>query len=164
MKRSHGLPLSIKLGHWHKRWLYTAGGALTASGIGWLIAHFFFSGSGGFDDAPNVSESWWLRLHGAAAMGFLIAFGSLLPGHIARAWQLRRNYRSGFAMLAGIAILVATAYALYYFGDEQTRPWISMVHWVLGLIIALGMPFHIYLGRQRKVTKYQRKHLEAMPK
>jgi len=46
-------------------------------------------------------------------------------------------------------LLIATGYGLYYAGDEQTRPWISCVHWVLGLAAASMAPLHVYLGRCR---------------
>lgn len=104
---------------------------------------------GGIRRCAAPVEPWWLRVHGAAAMAFLVALGSLLPGHVSRAWQMRRNHRSGLFMLGLVLLLIATGYGLYYAGDEQTRPWISCVHWVLGLAAAGMAPLHVYLGRRR---------------
>ncbi len=130
MTSSHIPRLPVKLNRRHKRWLYGVASVLAASGIGWLIAHYLLPGSGEFGDSTSASEPWWLRLHGAAAMGFLIALGSLLPGHISRAWQLRRNHRSGLTILGLVALLIVTGYGLYYAGDEQSRPW-----WVFRSIV-----------------------------
>ncbi|AST31273.2 hypothetical protein AB6Q13_05265 [Ralstonia solanacearum] len=143
------LRLPVRLSQRHKRWLYATAAVLCISGLGWLVAHDLLGGQGAFGDAPHPSEPWWLRLHGAAAMAFLVALGSLLPGHVSRAWQMRRNHRSGLFMLGLVLLLIATGYGLYYAGDEQTRPWISCVHWVLGLAAAGMAPLHVYLGRRR---------------
>ncbi|MDO3522046.1 hypothetical protein [Ralstonia pseudosolanacearum] len=147
------LRLPVRLSQRHKRWLYATGAVLCCSGLGWLVAHDLLGGQGPFGDAPHPSEPWWLRIHGAAAMGFLVALGSLLPGHVARAWQMRRNHRSGLFMLVLAALLVATGYGLYYAGDEQTRPWISCVHWLLGVAAAGVAPLHVYLGRRSAMAE-----------
>ena len=129
--------LPVRLSLRHKRWLYVTAVVLLASGLGWLVAHDLLGGRGEFGDAPHPSEPWWLRIHGAAAMGFLIGLGSLLPGHISRAWQMRRNHRSGLSILGMVALLIAA------------RPWISCVHWLIGLAAAGMAPLHVVLGRRR---------------
>lgn len=154
MTTQHAPRLPVKLSQRHKRWLYATAGILFASGLGWLIAHYLFAGRGDFGDAPHPSEPWWLRIHGAAAMGFLIALGSLLPGHISRAWHARRNHRSGLFMLTLVAVLILTGYGLYYAGDEETRPWISLLHWLIGVAAAAGLPLHVYLGRRKLTDKH----------
>jgi len=151
VQHTHRLP--VKLTRWHERWLYATGGLLFASGIAWVVMHYLFTGHGDLGDTPHPSEPWWLRIHGAAAMAFLIAFGSLLPGHISRAWQARRNHRSGMFMIALISALIVTGYGLYYAGDEDSRPWISLVHWIIGAVAAAGLPLHVYLGRRKLATK-----------
>lgn len=151
MQHTHRLPVRLSLRH--KRWLYATAGLLFTSGLGWLIMHYLFAGRGDAGDAPHPSEPWWLRMHGAAAIGFLIALGSLLPGHISRAWQARRNHRSGLFMLMLVAALILTGYGLYYEGDEETRPWISLLHWWIGIAAAAGLPLHAVLGRRELTAK-----------
>jgi hypothetical protein len=109
-----------------------------------------FAGSADFGEAHAAFEPWWLRLHGAAAMAGLVVLGTLLPGHIARAWRARTNHRSGLLMLGLAAILVVTGYGLYYVGDEDTRPWISMVHWLFGIAAGAGFVLHVRLGKRRQ--------------
>ena len=65
----------------------------------------------------------------------LVALGSLLLTHLRRAWLLGRNRASGAGLAAVLALLVGTGYALYYFGGEDARPLISLVHWLLGLAV-----------------------------
>jgi choline-glycine betaine transporter len=62
---------------------------------------------------------------------------------------MRRNHRSGLSILGMVALLIATGYGLYYVGDEQARPWISCVHWLIGLAAAGMAPLHVVLGRRR---------------
>jgi hypothetical protein len=144
----------MRLGKQHETWVYAIGGMLCASGLGWLIAHYFFADGGQFGDGNQVSEPWWLRIHGAAAMGFLIVLGSLLPGHIARAWQLKKNLRTGIFMLLCIALLVLTGYALYYASSETLRPWISAGHWIIGIAATVGLPVHVWLGKRRHARRH----------
>jgi hypothetical protein len=115
-----------------------------------LIAHYLLSSASPFDDAHHPSEPWWLRLHGAAAMAFLVVLGTILPGHAKRAWalrrnctqQVRRNIITGILMLSLVATLVLTGYALYYSGSEELRPYISTCHWAAGLAAAAGFYQH----------------------
>jgi len=139
----------MRLNRRHERWLYGISAVVLGSGIGWLVDHYFFAGPSDFGDAHAPFEPWWLRLHGAAAMAALVVLGSLFPGHIARAWRLRLNRRSGLAMLSVVGLLVVTGWALYYLGDEETRGWISVVHWAVGLAAAAGLALHVWLGKRQ---------------
>ncbi len=139
----------MRLSRRHELWLYAIGVLIFVSGLGWLWDHYLFAGSADFWEAHAAFEPWWLRLHGAAAMAGLAALGSLLPGHIARAWRSRTNYRSGLLMLSIAVLLVVTGYGLYYAGNEETRPWISMVHWLVGVVAVAGLLVHVRLGKRR---------------
>ncbi len=146
MKKTQQPPM--RLSQRHERWLHAIGLLVFLSGIGWLADHYLFAGSEDFGDAHAPSEPLWLRLHGAAAMAGLVVFGSLLPGHIARAWRVRGNFRSGLLMLSLVVLLVVTGYGLYYAGDEETRPWISIVHWLAGTLAAAGLVLHVRFGKR----------------
>jgi cation transport ATPase len=141
----------MQLSRQHRRWLYLTGALLWASGVAWLINHYFFKVAGEFADAPQPSEAWWLRLHGAAMIGFLIAFGALLPVHVLHGWRQRRNRRSGVMMLVIVGALALSGYGLYYAGDERLRPWISATHWVIGLAVSAALLLHVILGRRTRL-------------
>ena len=133
----------------HRRWIYLTGALLWASGVAWLISHFLVRSAAEFAGAPQPSEAWWLRLHGAAVIGFLVAFGALLPLHVLHGWRQRRNRRSGVTMLAIVATLALSGYGLYYAGDPRLRSWISATHWIIGLASA-ALLLHVMLGRRTR--------------
>lgn len=138
----------FKLSQRHELWVYSLGMLLLVSGLGWLIAHYFLASAGDFGESHHASEPWWLRLHGAGAMGFLVVFGAVLPVHVVRAWHLKKNRHSGGFMIAVVLILVITAYGLYYAGDDKFRVWLSAVHWITGFLAAAGLTVHVWLGRR----------------
>lgn len=142
------LPQPIRLGHRHKRTLHGVFLALWGSGALWLAFHHFLRVQGEFGDAAHPLEPWWLRLHGLAAFGALLAIGSVLPVHATRAWQLRRNRRSGIGMQAWLLWLAATGYALYYFASETNDAWLPAAHWIAGLLLPVVVLQHVRAGRR----------------
>jgi cation transport ATPase len=137
---------SPKLSARHQLWLYGVFSVLFISGAGWAAAHFFLSQQTEFGEIPHPSEPWWLNVHGAAAMAMLVLLGTLIPLHVRRGWQMKRNRTSGSLLLAFNAILTITGYALYYAGAEQLRNWSSRVHLILGLAIPILLAAHVFLG------------------
>lgn len=141
---------SIRLGPWHQWAVYGSTVVLVASGLVWLVLHYFLAQPGEFGDTFHPGEPWMLRLHGAGAMVGLIVYGSLLPVHIRRAWTIRRNIGLGISLGSLLIALTVSGYLLYYAGDEETRPVISVVHWVVGLAIPGILTWHVISGRRRK--------------
>lgn len=151
----------IKLSRRHQLWIYCISALLVVSGLGWLIAHYFLASAGDFGEAHHFSEPWWLKLHGAVAMLFLIVFGALLPAHAFRAWRLKKNRNSGAVMMAMVVILVLSAYGLYYAGGDVLRDWLAVIHWVTGLVAVAGLTVHIWMGkRARAPHRLQHKHIQ----
>lgn len=128
--------------------LYAVFFVLFVTGAAWLVADQL-------KEAPNTGEAWQLAgsyllmLHGGAAMIALILLGALLPLHMQRAWRARWNRVAGAAMLACNAVLIVTAFGLYYAGSEVLRPWMSAIHIAFGF----GLPavFIVHLVRGRRV-------------
>jgi len=139
-------PSDVRLSLRHERWVWNVSLALLISGALWLVFHYFLTVSVEFGESRHPLEAWWLRLHGAAAMAFLIVLGTLLPIHIRRAWQVRRNYRSGVVVLTIVTTLVITGYGLYYVGSENLRLWISVIHWGIGLAGMPALILHVLMG------------------
>ena len=125
--------------------LYTALAVLFATGTAWLVADQL-------KDAPD-SETWQsigatlLMLHGGAAMVTLMLFGALFPLHIHRSWRGQTNQIMGVLMLAVSAVLIATAFGLYYLGSDTARPWLSSIHTDVGLALPALLLVHIVVGR-----------------
>jgi hypothetical protein len=74
--------------------------------------------------------------------------GELIPLHIRRAWRTRKNRASGSVTATLIALLIVTAFGLYYLGSETVRPWMSWIHIAAGFSLSLLIPVHIFLGRR----------------
>ena len=142
---------TVKLERWHRKVVYTVTVALVASGGLWLALHYFARVAGPFGEAHHPMEAWSLRAHGLSAMLSLLVLGSLVLAHMRRAWVLRRNRVSGLVLASIFVVLIASGYALYYFGSEELRPVISAIHWLLGLVCAPLLVLHIALGRRRAV-------------
>jgi hypothetical protein len=140
-------PDAIRLGSRHQGAVYGATAVLALSGIVWLVAHYFLSVEGEYGPQIHPLEPWMLKVHGAAAMATLIAYGSLLPVHVRRAWAIRRNILLGAGLVAVMLLLTVTGYLLYYAGGENTRPIISAVHWILGLAVPAVLAWHVVSGR-----------------
>lgn len=145
----------------HQRWLYALGSLLLLTGAGWLFAHYALRAAAGpFGEMPHPSEPWWLRVHGAASFGFLIAFGALLPYHVAHNWRRRQHYRTGLTLVIAIGVLVVSGYGLYYVVSDELRPIASVVHWVVGLGSVLAMAGHVVVSVRHAARKRLRARAE----
>ena len=131
-------------------WLYSLVGVLTASGAAWLVCQHWLRIEGEFGVTPHPSAPWWMRLHGAAAMLFLVLLGTLLRDHVRLGWRSHRNRPSGAGLLGICAWLTFTGYGLNYVGGESLRLWLSRLHWLPGLLWPLLLVIHIWLGRRTR--------------
>ncbi len=132
----------------HRRLLYCFSGVLFLSGALWWLVDY----GGGHQQhrypPAEFLKPWLLKVHGAAAMVFLVVLGSLWPNHIRRAWHARANRQSGGILIAWIAGLTITGYGLYYFGGESVREWTAWLHDVLGFLSIALLILHIAVGRR----------------
>jgi hypothetical protein len=132
--------------------LYVLLAVLAASGVWWLLVHY----EGEFvpewqNELRRVAlEAWAMKVHGAAAFITLIAVGAMLTNHVRRGWTLARNRASGATVLAAFALLTLTGYALYYLVADETRPPVSLAHWLAGLALVPLLVVHIAAGRRTR--------------
>jgi cation transport ATPase len=127
--------------------IYIAFAMLFASGAVWLVADQMKESANG--EIWQQSAAYLLMVHGGAAMVTLMLLGALFPLHIGRAWRARKNRATGILMLACNAVLIATAFGLYYLGSEAIRPWASDLHIAFGLAMPLLFLAHVKTGRKR---------------
>lgn len=138
-------PLSrdpLYLGRGRKRIVHIAGAGLWLSGVAWLGLHTFARQQTEFGPAPHPAEHWMLAAHGLFAFAALWTFGMLWSGHIVAAWKTGRHRLSGLATASTMLLLIATGYLLYYAGGDDTRPVVSALHWVIGLILPAAYLWH----------------------
>jgi len=126
--------------------IYIAFAVLFASGAAWLVANRLKETSNG--ETWQQAAAYLLMVHGGAAMLTLMLLGALFPLHIGRAWRAKKNRATGIVMLFN-AVLIATAFGLYYLASEILRPWASGVHIAFGLSLPLLFFVHIKTGRER---------------
>ncbi len=130
-------------------------GVLLLSGAAWLMigwagpAEPHLPGTGSGTDA-NAWRPFLLQLHGAGAFAALLLLGALVPLHVVPAWKSRRNRASGVGILLTMGVLVVSAYALYYCGDERWRAALSGLHSWLGLASPFAIAGHLWLGRRSR--------------
>lgn len=128
--------------------LYAAFTLLTITGAVWLLADWRKN--------PLEPDLWqdiapmMLMLHGGAAMAALMLLGALVPVHIRRAWRSGRNRLTGPIMVAVNAVLIATAFGLYYAGSDTVRPWVSDLHIVVGVALPVALLGHVWLGHRTR--------------
>jgi hypothetical protein len=87
------------------------------------------------------------KTHGGVAMITLLMLGALVPIHMRYGWRARRNLATGIVMATVGAILIVTAFGLYYFGAEGARAVAGNVHTWLGIASPAVLVAHIWWGR-----------------
>jgi hypothetical protein len=142
------MPSALRLDDRFRYGLYAAFTILFVSGAVWLIGNARMDSPNG-DFWQDVSAKM-LAIHGGMAMLALILLGALIPIHIQRAWRGRLNRLTGIAMVTVNAVLVVTAFGLYYAGSDTLRGWISDIHIAVGLGFPVVILVHIVIGRTRK--------------
>ena len=142
----HGL--GFRLERWHRRSIYATGAVLLATGLAWLVLHYFMRPAGQFGETVHPLEPWSMKLHGAAAMAALFLSGALVHLHIRRALKSGRNVVTGWAMIAALLFLTVTGYGLYYLAGESDRLVWSALHWGVGLAATVLSVVHVVKGRR----------------
>jgi cation transport ATPase len=138
----------IRLSRRHKAWVYATYAVLLATGALWWVARTWLRGQGEFGETASPLGPWAMRLHGAAAMVFLVVLGTLLHGHVRQAWNARRSRGTGGVVLALVGALVASGYGLYYLGDESARQIASVLHQAVGVLLPALLVWHVVAGRR----------------
>ena len=142
MKR-RGLQLSRR----HRRIFYSAGAALFISGVAWAWANHLDEIARASETVRNLKPTL-LEIHGYSAMAFVLLLGTLLPGHVRRAWHAGKNRGGGALFLIAVSLLTLSGYALYYIGGEKLRDAASNFHLWLGIVAPALLIWHIWQGRQ----------------
>jgi hypothetical protein len=139
---------SARLPRLQRRALYVVSALLWISGACWLYFSYFAS-DGANLSAPSRAPALLPELHGAAAMAFLLVFGTLLPQHLPNGWHQKRQRSSGLSLVVVCAILVLTGWGLYYLSDESLRTATRVTHSTLGVVLPLAMAAHVWRARLR---------------
>ena len=149
-----GKPHGFGIPQTRRRLLYAAFALAFASGVLWLVFHYFLQQPGEFGPAPHALEIWWLRLHGVAAFLMLVYAGLLWGTHARPGLKHGAGWRrSGLAIVGLLVLLGSSGYLLYYLGDDDWRDAARVVHWSLGLALALPLGVHLIGVRRARRAK-----------
>ena len=118
------------------------------SGAAWLLFHYFLQRQGEFGVEPSPLEHWWLRLHGLCAFALLSLSGLLWVVHVRPGMRWPRRRPSGVAITISFCVLAVTGYCLYYVDDGAFRDTAGVVHWILGLSLAVPVALHAFQKRR----------------
>src|SRR5262249_44101129 len=121
--------------------IYAVFALLTLTGAGWLAADWTKEFPG--DDIWQQVAADLLMVHGGLAMPALMLLGSLIPMHVLPSWRAGRNRILGSVLLGCNAVLILTAFALYYIVSDLVRPWMGWIHIAVGFSLAAVFPLHI---------------------
>lgn len=149
MRRDQAAHEGLTLPPWIRLWVVAAGLVCLASGVLWLLFHEFLQVEGEFGPAAHPLERWWLVLHGGTALVVAWVLGLIWLGHVRRGLQYGRYAVSGVGILLLILFLMLSGWGLYYLGDDDWREWTATAHWVVGLGVAVWLPYHAGFGRRR---------------
>jgi divalent metal cation (Fe/Co/Zn/Cd) transporter len=155
-------PNGIRLGRRHEWSVYVVLALVFGSGAAWAWLHHFARRVGEFGESAHPAELWMQKVHGASAMLALIVLGSLLVFHIPRAWGARRNRPTGSSLVALVAFLVGSGYALYYSGSEPLRAWMSWSHLWVGIALPFFIALHVWRGKRATSPKSIDKSVPGM--
>ena len=128
--------------------LYGAFAVLFVTGAVWLVADQMKNSAEG-ETWQSISASL-LMVHGGIAMVALVLLGALFPVHVRLGWRNRRNRVTGPTMIGLNAVLIITAFGLYYFGSENLRPWTSNIHIAVGFALPAMTLVHVLRGRRSR--------------
>jgi Kef-type K+ transport system membrane component KefB len=146
MKR---LKTSVLVGPWQKKILYIASALLWVSGVAWLYLRYFGQIQTEYGLQSSPAQPLWLKIHGAAAMAFLMVFGTFLLQHVPAGWQDNRHRPSGSSLVVFCALLVLSGWGLYYLGDEKLRHMTSFLHSGIGVLFPLIIFLHVWLTNRK---------------
>jgi hypothetical protein len=136
-------------------WTYAVFSTLAATGAIWLLADLLKNPDG---EVWQMIASDMLMLHGMTAMIALILIGAMIPLHVQRSWRAGKNRVSGAVMIGVNAVLVATAWGLYYAGSDLLRTFVADVHIAVGFALPVLVIVHVVLGRRSKIQSETRRH------
>jgi cytochrome b561 len=131
-------------------WVYATFATLAATGVIRLIADMLKNAE---DEAWQTIAADMLMLHGMTAMIALVLMGVMIPLHVQRSWRAGNNRVSGAVMVGANAVLIATAWGLYYAGSDLLRTFATDIHIAVGLALPALAIAHVVLGRQSRARR-----------
>lgn len=117
------------------------------SGITFFIFNKWVNIEGEFGIEKHPFQFQLLKFHGGAAFFMMITYGYLLASHAPAGLQSKRERGLGISLLSVQALLIISAYYLYYGADADRRILVAWTHFSLGVAFPFIVILHIFIGR-----------------
>jgi len=132
---------------WLRKGLYALYATAWCSGISFFVLKTWFVAAGEFGPLKHSWQFPSLQLHGAAAFLMMLTFGYVLGAHVQHAWTNERHKKSGIAIVASNALLMISAYLLYYIAQDEMRDIVEYTHLLVGFSLPFTLFFHVLKSR-----------------
>lgn len=127
--------LNYRTSLYHRLGLMLSLALLWFSGLAWLIVEIFEL------EEYSFLRSLMMKIHGAAAILFLIVFGALwLHMLVGLVTKLRK--KTGLTLVFLSLFLIISGWVLYYLSNEALRLAASWSHSIVGLLFPLILLLH----------------------
>lgn len=93
---------------------------------------------------------WVAALHCLLGWGMLWLVGAVWSIHMRAGWRRRQHWRSGLLLVALCLLLVLSALALFYVGDDDLLSWSSVMHWSSGTALGFAVLLHYVRAHSRR--------------
>jgi hypothetical protein len=102
------------------------------TGVMWFYLDGWGEVEGEFGPEKHPWISTLAKMHGAGAFVALMSFGMIFSAHLPAGWRMHRSRKSGLLLLADVALIVISAWGLYYAGSDELREGIIYLHLASG--------------------------------
>jgi hypothetical protein len=117
------------------------------TGVAWLLLDTFGEREGAFGPEKHPAQFVLIRVHGALAMGMMMIFGGLLATHVRHYWRKHESRATGMILIATWALLMVSAYVLYYASGDA---WRVAAHWT-HIALGVGLPVWLVLHVRKQI-------------
>jgi hypothetical protein len=140
--------ISLRFPRWSRIFFTAIFLTSLASGLMWFALDRWGQTEGEFGPEKHPWLAFLPKIHGASAFAALISFGMIYSSHLPAGWRAGWSRKSGILMLADTALIILTAWGLYYVGSDETRALLIWLHLSVGSLFPLTLFLHL---RYRKV-------------
>jgi hypothetical protein len=141
--------LGLRFQRW-ARWLFSGAFLLSlASGLCWFYLDRWGELEGEFGPEKHPWIKFLPKIHGAGAFACLMIIGAILGSHVPEGWLTRRRRPTGVLLLLDLAVIVLTAWGLYYAGSDGWRENLALAHLTSGLLPPFLLAAHVLKRRKR---------------
>jgi hypothetical protein len=140
--------ISLRFPRW-SRILFSVAFLLSLStGLLWFSLDRWGEIEGEFGPEKHPWLAFVPKIHGGGAFISLISIGMILSSHIPPGWRAGWSRKSGIFILLCVAMIVVSAWGLYYAGTDELREKLVWLHLAAGCLLPVSIVIHL---RSRKL-------------